>query len=139
MLQVAIAQRLVRPVSLLILPLLFASNALTLEQLTSHYPSAGSLITFCQFLFISLHGLRKFVIWRPYPHLKPRRIPILPYLIQVALFYAISYLNNAAFAHKIPMTVHIIFRSGGLVISMIMGWLIQGRRRVQSSCHPKHS
>ena len=110
----------------------FLSNALTLEQLTSHYPRAGSLITFCQFLFISLNGFRKFVVWRPYPHLRPRRIPIIPYLIQVALFYAVSYLNNAAFAYRIPMTVHIIFRSGGLVISMILGWLIQGKRCVFS-------
>ncbi|KAI0092501.1 UAA transporter [Irpex rosettiformis] len=104
------------------------SNALTLEQLTSQYPKAGSLITFSQFLLITINGLRKFVVWTPYPRLKPRRIPLLPYIIQVALFYLVSYLNNAAFAYKIPMTVHIIFRSGGLVISMILGWLLQSKR-----------
>ncbi|KAI0761766.1 UAA transporter [Irpex lacteus] len=104
------------------------SNALTLEQLTSQYPKAGSLITFSQFLLITLNGLRKFVVWTPYPRLRPRRIPLFPYFIQVALFYLVSYLNNAAFAYKIPMTVHIIFRSGGLVISMVLGWLIQGKR-----------
>ncbi|KAI0699827.1 UAA transporter [Cytidiella melzeri] len=104
------------------------SNALTLEQLTSQFPRAGSLITFAQFLLITINGLRKFVAWTPYPHLKPRRIPLLPYLIQVTLFYAVSYLNNAAFAYKIPMTVHIIFRSGGLVISMILGRFLQGKK-----------
>ncbi|KAI0346959.1 UAA transporter [Trametopsis cervina] len=104
------------------------SNALTLEQLTSQHPKAGSLITFAQFLLITLNGLRKFVSWSPYPHLKPRRIPLLPYLIQVALFYTVSYLNNAAFAYRIPMTVHIIFRSGGLVISMLLGWVLQRKR-----------
>ena len=86
------------------------------------------MITLSQFLLITINGLRKFVIWTPYPHLRPRRIPLLPYFIQVALFYFVSYFNNAAFAYKIPMTVHIIFRSGGLVISMILGWLIQGKR-----------
>ncbi|KAH8094729.1 UAA transporter [Cristinia sonorae] len=104
------------------------SNALTLEQLTLTNPHAGSLITFAQFLFITLHGLPKFVKFTPYPRLKPRQISILPYLAQVVLFYLVSLLNNAAFAYKIPMPVHIVFRSGGLIINMVMGWLLQGRR-----------
>ncbi|EKM59548.1 uncharacterized protein PHACADRAFT_157946 [Phanerochaete carnosa HHB-10118-sp] len=109
------------------------SNALTLEQLTSHYPKSGSLITFAQFLAISIHGLPKFIIFTPYPRLRPRRIPLLPYLLQVALFCAVSLLNNAAFAYRVPMAVHIIFRSGGLVINMIMGWLLRRKRRVGHS------
>lgn len=109
------------------------SNALTLECVTSEYPRSGSLITFSQFLVISLHGLPKFVSFTrgplniPVPRLLPRRIPLTPYLIQVGLFYTISLLNNLAFGYSIPMPVHIIFRSGGLVISMLMGWLISGK------------
>ncbi|KAI9440730.1 UAA transporter [Lactarius indigo] len=109
------------------------SNALTLERVTSEYPRSGSLITFSQFLVISLHGLPKFVTFTrgplniPVPRLLPRRIPLTPYLIQVGLFYTISLLNNLAFGYSIPMPVHIIFRSGGLVISMLMGWLISGK------------
>ncbi|KAJ3928740.1 MAG: UAA transporter [Lentinula lateritia] len=100
------------------------SNAVTLEQLTSQFPRAGSLITFCQFAIISIQGIRRHVTWSSYgPRLKPRRIPLMPYLIQVVLFYLVSLLNNAAFAYRIPMAVHIIFRSGGLVISMILGWI----------------
>ncbi|KIK54391.1 hypothetical protein GYMLUDRAFT_232075 [Collybiopsis luxurians FD-317 M1] len=100
------------------------SNAVTLEQLTSQFPRAGSLITFCQFTIISIQGLRRHVTWTSYgPRFKPRRIPLTPYLIQVVLFYFVSLLNNAAFAYRIPMAVHIIFRSGGLVISMILGRL----------------
>ncbi|KAK0231479.1 UAA transporter [Armillaria fumosa] len=98
------------------------SNAVSLEQLTSYYPTAGSLITFFQFSIISLYGLPKHTIWTSYgPRLAPTRIPISRYLIQVALFYIISLLNNAAFAYQIPMSVHIIFRSGGLIVSMILG------------------
>ncbi|KAJ3853317.1 UAA transporter [Lentinula lateritia] len=104
------------------------SNAVTLEQLTSQFPRAGSLITFCQFTIISLQGIRRHVAWSSYgPRLKPRRIPLTPYLIQVVLFYLVSLLNNAAFAYRIPMAVHIIFRSGGLVISMILGWIFAGK------------
>ncbi|KAE9402869.1 UAA transporter, partial [Gymnopus androsaceus JB14] len=60
------------------------------------------------------------------------RIPLMPYLVQVVLFYLISLLNNAAFAYYIPMAVHIIFRSGGLVISMILGWLFAGKTYANS-------
>ncbi|TBU27680.1 UAA transporter, partial [Dichomitus squalens] len=124
-----------------ILTLIFGgccSNALTLEQLTRAHPHSGSLITFAQFLSISAHGLPNFltlppphqraVRWLPVPRLRKRRVPLLPYLVQVALFYAVSLLNNRAFAYRIPMPVHIIFRSGGLVVSMLMGWLFAGKR-----------
>ncbi|KAF8632032.1 hypothetical protein AX17_004975 [Amanita inopinata Kibby_2008] len=104
------------------------SNAVTLEQLTSSHPHSGSLITFFQFLVVSLYGLPKHIIWTPYgPRFKPRTVPLTPYLVQVALFYLISLLNNAAFAYHIPMSVHIIFRSGGLVITLLLGWLV-GKR-----------
>ncbi|KAH6896472.1 UDP-N-acetylglucosamine transporter [Coprinopsis sp. MPI-PUGE-AT-0042] len=70
-----------------------------------------------------------FLTWTRYgPRFKPRQIPLLPYLGQVALFYGISLLNNAAFGYNIPMSVHIIFRSGGLVVSMLLGWLISKKR-----------
>ncbi|KAF8576216.1 UAA-domain-containing protein [Ramaria rubella] len=60
--------------------------------------------------------------------LKKRSIPISRWLVQVALFFITSLLNNAAFGYNVPMAVHIIFRSGGLVVNMIMGWLIDQRR-----------
>jgi solute carrier family 35 (UDP-xylose/UDP-N-acetylglucosamine transporter), member B4 len=118
-----------------------ASNAITLEQLTSEYPHSGSLITFLQFIIISLYGLPKQITfsqsnahavhpWLPIPRLKPRKIHLASYLVQVALFYLISILNNAAFGYHIPMAVHIIFRSGGLIISMLLGWTIAKKRCV---------
>ncbi|KAI0722014.1 UAA transporter [Cerioporus squamosus] len=109
------------------------SNALTLEQLTRAHPHSGSLITFAQFIVISIHGLPKFLTttrWHGIriPKLRKRKIPLKPYLVQVALFYGISLLNNMAFGYCIPMPVHIIFRSGGLVVSMVMGWALAGRK-----------
>ncbi|KAF9040668.1 UAA transporter family-domain-containing protein [Panaeolus papilionaceus] len=105
------------------------SNALTLEQITLGYPNAGSILTFFQFLVISLHGLPTFLRWSWLgPRLRPRRVPITRYLLQVGLFYCVSLLNNAAFAYRIPMAVHIIFRSAGLVISMILGWLVSKKK-----------
>ncbi|KAF4616027.1 hypothetical protein D9613_011434 [Agrocybe pediades] len=101
------------------------SNAITLEQLTVEHPNAGSVLTLFQFLVISLYTLPKFVVWTRFgPWLRPRQVPLSRYIIQVALFYFISLLNNAAFAYQIPMAVHIIFRSGGLMISLLLGWLV---------------
>ena len=60
--------------------------------------------------------------------LKPRNIPLTRYAIQVTLFFLINLLNNAAFAYNVPMAVHIIFRSGGLVVNMLLGRLLYGRR-----------
>ena len=109
-----------------------SSNALSLEQITSKYPDSGTLITFFQFLLISLHGLPRHLEFSngrfPYPRLRARKIPITPYLVQVALFYLVSLLNNIAFGYKIPMPVHIIFRSGGLIVSMVLGYLLSGKR-----------
>ncbi|KAF8628518.1 hypothetical protein AX15_003847 [Amanita polypyramis BW_CC] len=105
------------------------SNAITLEQLTSTHPNSGPLITFFQFLVVSLYGLPRHLIWTPSsgPRLKPRTVPLSLYLVQVGLFYFISLLNSAAFAYGIPMSVHIIFRSGGLLVSMLMG-LVVGKK-----------
>ena len=104
------------------------SNAVTLEQLTSTHPQFGSLITFFQFLVVSVYGLPQHLTWTPSgPRFKPRTVPLTPYLVQVGLFYLISLLNNAAFAFRIPMSIHIIFRSGGLIVSMILGWIV-GKR-----------
>jgi UDP-xylose/UDP-N-acetylglucosamine transporter B4 len=104
------------------------TNALTLEQITAHHPTAGSIVTFFQFLVVALHGLPTFLTWsRCGPRFRPRRIPLLVYFAQVVLFYLVSVLNNAAFAYHVPMAVHIIFRSGGLVVTMILGWLISNK------------
>lgn len=62
--------------------------------------------------------------------LKSRRIPLTRYAVQVLLFLLISLLNNAAFAYHVPMAVHIIFRSGGLVVNMLMGRILENRRSV---------
>ena len=101
------------------------SNALTLERVPSEYPKSGSLITFSQFLPISLHGLPKFIEFTrgplrfPISCLRPRRSPV-PHVIPHSSYpILLCFLNNLAFGYNIPMPVHIIFRSCGLVVSML--------------------
>lgn len=131
------------------------SNAITMEHVTSTYPHSGVVVTFFQFLIVFLFGLPSQLTFTRLetlqaangdssshktpstspitrrtwlPRLKKRRVPLLPYLIQVALFFVLSTLNNAAFAYHIPMTVHIIFRSGGMIVNLVLGWLLAKKR-----------
>ncbi|CAE6365434.1 unnamed protein product [Rhizoctonia solani] len=52
---------------------------------------------------------------------RPLKIPLSRWIVQVVLFLVTSLLNNAAFKYSIPMAVHIIFRSGGLVVNLLLG------------------
>ena len=126
------------------------SNALTLEYATLHNPRAGSLITFAQFILVALFGLRKrftnvarkpdekgpstllssvhFIQRIKGIRFKPLAVPLRRWTFQVVLFLGISLLNNYAFKYRVPMTVHIIFRSGGPVVNMIIGYFQMNKR-----------
>ncbi|SPO22841.1 related to YEA4 - uridine diphosphate-N-acetylglucosamine [Ustilago trichophora] len=118
---------------LLILTLIFGgccSNAFTLELATRQLPSSGTLITFAQFLVTTLSALPHFLILSsrfPFITLRQRKVPLYRWLVQVAFYLTTSLLNNWAFGFNVPMAVHIVFRSGGLVVNMILGYLVQGR------------
>ncbi|EUC66278.1 UAA transporter family protein [Rhizoctonia solani AG-3 Rhs1AP] len=62
-------------------------------------------------LFVQLFRLR----------FRPLKIPLSRWIVQVVLFLVTSLLNNAAFKYRIPMAVHIIFRSAGLVVNLLLG------------------
>lgn len=119
---------------LLILTLIFGgccSNAFTLELATRQLPSSGTLITFAQFFVTTLSSLPYFIVCGgsfPWIRLKKRKVPLYRWIVQVGFYLSTSLLNNIAFGYNVPMPVHIVFRSGGLVINMILGWLVQGRR-----------
>ena len=53
------------------------------------------------------------------------------------MFFAVNMMNNYAFGYKISVPVHIILRSGGSVMTMVVGY-IWGKRYsgVQGQSHP---
>ncbi|KAI0839006.1 UAA transporter family-domain-containing protein [Hypoxylon sp. FL0890] len=86
--------------------------------------SPGTLLTFVQFLFVAVTGyISQFDITRPPFFLKPNRVPIRRWLINIVLFFSINVLNNHAFSYDISVPVHIILRSGGSITTMIAGSL----------------
>ncbi|KAG8869124.1 golgi uridine diphosphate-N- acetylglucosamine transporter [Serendipita sp. 405] len=128
------------------------SNAWATEVATSQNPNAGSLMTLAQFLIVSLMGLPSQLCFVPSDsktketipftfrsilrqptrilsvRFKPRAIPISRWIIQVVLFLLTSLLNNAVFKFDIPMYIHIIFRSAGLVTNLLLGYFFAGKR-----------
>ncbi|KAI0882689.1 UAA-domain-containing protein [Annulohypoxylon maeteangense] len=100
------------------------SNVFALEAIIKVEPASGTLLTFVQFLFVAVTGyVSQFDLTRPPFFIKPNRVPIRRWLINIVLFFSINVLNNHAFSYDISVPVHIILRSGGSITTMIAGSL----------------
>ncbi|KAJ8983321.1 hypothetical protein NQ317_010860 [Molorchus minor] len=99
-------------------------NNIFLEYIVKLDPGAGHLITFCQFVFIALHG---FIFTSKFGTVKPKII-FKDYLILIVFFFTTSVVNNWAFAFNIPVPLHMIFRAGSLIANMILGILLLKKR-----------
>lgn len=88
----------------------------------------GLLITFVQFVITAL------ITWptyfsarRPPFFLQRRRLPLTRLILSALMFFAVNMLNNFAFGYNISVPVHIILRSGGSVMTMLVGY-VWGKR-----------
>ncbi|KAI9159310.1 golgi uridine diphosphate-N- acetylglucosamine transporter [Blastocladiella emersonii ATCC 22665] len=120
-------------------PLLFGgccSNVFFLEQLVRDAPQSSHIVTVTQFLFATalglptlLHRPPKTPRWALHRYSVHRSaVPWSRWFTIVFLFAVTSVLNNLAFNYRVPMPVHIIFRSGGLIVSMAMNLVVLRRR-----------
>ncbi len=73
-------------------------------------PGAGNIISFFQFLFVSLEGL---VFVSRFFQVAPV-IPIRKYILMVSFYFFVSVVNNYALNFNIPLPLHMIFRSVSL-------------------------
>lgn len=90
-------------------------------------PGSGHLITLAQFVLVAIEGFIYHFDASSPTFLKKNQIPIHRWLIQIALFFSVSLLNNHAFDFNISVPVHIILRSGGSMTTLVIGW-IWGKR-----------
>ncbi|QRV88654.1 UDP-N-acetylglucosamine transporter YEA4 [Ceratobasidium sp. AG-Ba] len=111
------------------------TNAWTLERVLNEAPSIGTTLTFAQMAFITLQSLPSFLEWRrpkplPFslPVLKPRAVPFSVWASQVSLVSSISFLNNLTYRYKLPLSIQIVLRSAGLIVSMTLGFVFSGKR-----------
>ncbi|KAK5071760.1 golgi uridine diphosphate-N-acetylglucosamine transporter [Lithohypha guttulata] len=146
-LKTIVALLIAQPLLLQTLGLIFGgccSNVYTLESILNLSSDSGTLITFLQFLFITLYSLPSQLTFhvtspsdppplRPtqavwFPRLKSRKVPLTKWLTFAGQFVLINVLNNAAFGYKISLPLHIILRSAGPVASMVVGRVWAGKR-----------
>jgi hypothetical protein len=81
-------------------------------------------LTFVQFLFVAITGyISQFDPDRPPFFLRPNRVPIRRWMINILLFFTINILNNHAFSYNISVPIHIILRSGGSITTLAAGFL----------------
>ncbi|KZW00040.1 UAA transporter [Exidia glandulosa HHB12029] len=102
------------------------SNAWSLEQLLTMDPRIASALTVIQMLFIAAHSLP--VVLGADGRLKPRNVPLRKWALQVLCLVAMSLLNNWVFLFHVPVTVQIVFRSAGLLVSMAFNSIFNGKR-----------
>lgn len=95
----------------------------TLTATARAAPASGHLITFAQFMLVAFEGFLYHFDPTSKTLLKPNTIPIHRWLVQIALFFSVSLLNNHAFNYNISVPVHIILRSGGSMTTLLVGWL----------------
>jgi len=85
-------------------------------------------------LFVTTQSIPFFLCWKTHksglriPGLKPRQVPLQQWAIQVVLLTFGSLLNNWVYAFRVPLTVQIIFRSAGVVVTMVLGRIFLGKR-----------
>ncbi|EPY49403.1 NST UDP-N-acetylglucosamine transporter [Schizosaccharomyces cryophilus OY26] len=101
-------------------------TAYTLEAIVREYPKSGLLITFSQFVFITIEGLLYFLIHNP-SVLKNPNVPRKRWLSIVLLFFSINVLNNIALGFDVSVPVHIILRSSGPLTTMAVGWMLANK------------
>ena len=112
----------------LILSLIFGgccSNVFALEAIIKADPDAGLLLTFAQFLPVVLFEFPKHVSLSsqvPFIRIQRPKIPLWRWIPSILMFFAVNLLNNHAFRYSISVPVHIILRSGGSVLTMIVGY-----------------
>lgn len=77
-------------------------------------------------VFIAAHSLP--VALGSDGRLKPRNVPLHKWALQVLCLTAMSLLNNWAFHYKVPVTVQIVFRSAGLLVSLLFNYFFNAKR-----------
>jgi UDP-xylose/UDP-N-acetylglucosamine transporter B4 len=95
-------------------------------------PDCGQTITFFQFLFIAVGGASDFVTFdrknKYWLSLQPRKISFFYHALLVILSWAAAYTSAKAYYFKISVSLHMVFKSGILVINMILGYLFVKKR-----------
>lgn len=118
------------------------SNAFSLEKIVQSEKHASTLVTFSQFIFVSIVSFFLLCDFKNYSYktlfIPPPRIPLKRYLFMTMMFSATSILTNFVFKFHISVPIHVIFRSLGTSVTMLIGVLFYNKRynwkQILSAC-----
>ncbi|BFZ57175.1 golgi uridine diphosphate-N-acetylglucosamine transporter [Savitreella phatthalungensis] len=116
------------------------ANVYTLEALTRRLVSVSLALTFAQFAGVTLGSclILHFTDAGILNTIRHPRTPWYSYARIVAFHFGVSVLNNLVLDYEISVPVHIIIRSGGSVVTMLLAWTLYGKmysmRQVLSIC-----
>jgi UDP-xylose/UDP-N-acetylglucosamine transporter B4 len=88
-------------------------------------PEVGKVLTFIQFLFISIVGLCDQAI---NGSLLRSKVPIRKYVEVTILFWIVSVATNYSFAFGVSQPFAVVFRSSSLLVSFLIGFFIYKKR-----------
>ncbi|ANZ73718.1 BA75_01696T0 [Komagataella pastoris] len=121
-------------------------NVFSLETLvTKTTYSVGTMVTFCQFLYVALvsylfvmipgDGANKtdevllagpkkdwYSAWLP-----ESKVPMKRYYVNIFLFFVTNVLNNYVFVFNIGIPIHVVFRSSSVTVTMLIGYCFLGK------------
>ncbi|XP_067935006.1 nucleotide sugar transporter SLC35B4-like [Watersipora subatra] len=98
-------------------------NVMFLEKLIKSDKECSNLITFACFALLSVDGF----LFTSKCFTKKRVIPLRYNALLVTIFFFSNVANNLVFRFHVPMTLHMIFKSGSLLTSLILGALLLKR------------
>lgn len=128
----AVAKTLLTPSLVTAILLIFGgccSNVYTLESITHRVAGSGTAITFAQFLGVSIGSfLQASVTAQGRQAIWKHKVPLLEYGKIVGFHFSVSILNNMALDYHISVPVHIILRSGGSMVTMLLAYVFYGKR-----------
>ncbi|PAV91044.1 hypothetical protein WR25_01256 [Diploscapter pachys] len=96
---------------------------IVVENIAKKEPSSMNLMTFATFFFIASQGL----IFTSRFFTQPNKIPLRGYRAVIFWFFIVNVINNQALNYHVPVPLHIIFRSGSLLASLVLTKLLQGK------------
>ena len=129
--KIALGKTLLTPALVTALLLIFGgccSNVYALESITHREPKSGILITFAQFLGVTIGGFaHSSLTYNGRQALWEHKVPLQEYMKIVAFHFSVAVLNNMALAYRISVPVHIMLRSGGSMVTMLIAWIAFNR------------
>lgn len=106
------------------------SNVLSLEELVGDSAvDLGNVVTFTQFVFVTLVQLPNFIdITRNFRILKRATIPLRIHLLSTMLFFIGSTLNNGVFMYGVSIPLHIIIKCTSTATTMALSSLFMNKK-----------